>query len=381
MNDSSIQELQASFRECVGLITESNPTLANDILTRVVIPTLDKFQKKISVGLQDSISDLLDQFKKEIETEIFDVAQNWSLRNKQEKLLFPRNCRFAYTKGKSTVLIIEQDPIQRALTLDTRLVGRRGEVTSGNSTSGHSTVRLPLQLPYVLFAFRWSNGLFQKCYTAWTKNSIQKLSDPIYDPLLPNIHHNYEICFGSMFQNRVFPSIGEGCHEIISAFWQSTFNLDLDGFWWSKRNIPAIADATTWSESQDPFLFNNIDLPKQIGSTVESLVDLCLHKENDPDSLDLKKQLTKSIEACSDHMFTKLLKYFKKKKFDRFYPKEVESELTVAIESIIQELRNVVLVMNDQLETVSQQTHFSRKDVDHYGWEAVNKEFWNPYGG
>ena len=69
MNDASIQELKTSFNECIKLVTKQNPALANDILTRVVIPTLDKFQKKINAGLQDSVSDLLDQFKKEIETE------------------------------------------------------------------------------------------------------------------------------------------------------------------------------------------------------------------------------------------------------------------------------------------------------------------------
>ena len=229
----------------------------------------------------------------------------------------------------------------------------------------------------------WYDGFFKKCYTAWGKQSLQRLDDPVYDPILPNIHKNYEICFGQMFRDRIFPSIGEGCHEIISAFWQSTFNLDLSYFWWKKRRIPEIADATTWSESQDPFLFNNITLTQNNidGTTIESLVDLCFYKEQDPSSLDLKKQLRVCIEACSDHMFDKLLKYFKKKKFDRFYPKEIELELTYAIESVLQELRNLVLAMSKNLDTVSQQSLHNTKDVEHYGWVAVNKEFWNPYGG
>ena len=41
------------------------------------------------------------------------------------------------------------------------------------------------------------------------------------------------------------------------------------------------------------------------------------------------------------------------KKFDRFYPKEIELELTYAIESVLQELRNLVLAMSKNLDTVS----------------------------
>jgi len=359
----SIIRLRSVLKETVRTISTENQPLMADILTKVVIETLDKFHKKLNVGVQDSISDLLDQFKRTIEREIFDVAQQWVLATREEKFLFPRNCRFVSSKGHSTIVVIEQEPGRRNITIDRGLLGHNPE---GSKT--RQTVRKSLWFPYVIFVLQWKGGRLVNAYTAWRKEPLTKLTDSVFNPVMPNTHENYAICTGDL----VMPNgdISLGSERVISDYWQSVFNNDLSGFWWEKHDYDGMGTVEEWEEnSGDPFLFNGVTLKSKY-KTLENMIDFCIDNEQDPDSTELRRRLTEKIETCSEQMFVKVMKYFKKVKFDRFYPKEVEEQLARSMESVINEICDLVLVMQNEVNSLSSEVSRNRKDVDHYGWES-----------
>lgn len=334
--------------------------LSENILTRVVIQSLDKFQNKISVGLQDSISDLLNVFKKDIQQELFNYVDNYSLD--KEKILFPKNCRFVYAKGETKVLVIEQEPCLRNIILEQSII-------NDSFVENKTTIRLPLLIPYSIFIFQFKNNKLVNSYNVWKKEPLSSLQDKVCNPILPNIHKNYLICLGNILNPYLDLSISDTCNTVISNFWQSVFNSDLSHFWWSKNKFDNIKSALIWSKnSNDPFLFQNIDLPTN-HQTLEDIIKLCFVNEKEIDAVLVRKQIGEKIDVCVEKMFSSLMKYFKNTKFDKFYPKDVKQTLTDSINSINEEISEFLLSMQKDLIKLKEPNI-----------RIVNqKKFWKPY--
>jgi hypothetical protein len=93
------------------------------------------------------------------------------------------------------------------------------------------------------------------------------------------------------------------------------------------------------------------------------MVDFCCVAESDTNSVELRKRLADKIETCSKEMFDKVMKYFKKTKFDRFYPKDVQDNFAQSMEELLKEICDIVLVLQNDLNSFS-------KNADDYGWQA-----------
>ena len=106
MSDDLIQRYECIKQAAACAVQQTElDLLVQDILTKIVIETLHKYQQKVNVGIQDSMGDLLDNFKQKITQAIFDVANTWRASN-QKPVLFPRGCRFCYARGESTIFVI-----------------------------------------------------------------------------------------------------------------------------------------------------------------------------------------------------------------------------------------------------------------------------------
>lgn len=350
--------------------------LIQDILVRVVIATIDKYQQKLNVGVQDSVADLLDQFKRKMELEIFDIASKWNLNIEPQKFLFPKNCRFASSIGRSTIVVIENEPIRRTLTLDTGLLGEEERVRT-NATERHN-----LLLPYMLFFFHFKKdeGIigshrFVNAYTAWRKSPIVKLNDPIYNPILPNTHLNYNICLGNSLPTFT-GSIAQICDSVQNYYWQSVFNTDLGKFWWDKQSIPSMRDVKTWSESsKNEFMYNEVQLHSG-GKTVESMINFCIQASAPEGDNNLRHRLATLIEGCIEEFSQRVMRYFKNTKFEKLYPKEIIDPLQNSLTSMTDELSTLAAVMQDELESIARETnsHMGRG----FGWEQ-RAPSWKPY--
>lgn len=248
----TLQHRQESLRKAQAAIDGIDRTqLIEDVLTKVVIDSLGKYQQKVAVGVQDSISDLLENFKLQVASEIFDIAQNWTLSTKREKLLFPQDCRFLYTIGRSTIVVIEERPGIRSLSMDKSLLGERRQTTRhGDSET------ITLALPYVVFVLHFRNdvkdgtGQEQFCglYTGWRQSSLMTLDNSLAAPLLPNTHTNLSVCTGQ--DVRPGENMVDMTQRVINHYWSSTFNTDLSTFWWDKSQYsPHLKHARKWAET------------------------------------------------------------------------------------------------------------------------------------
>lgn len=320
----------------------NNDALIQDILTKVCIQTIHKQQQKVNVNLQDSIADLLNNFKKSIEQKIFDLNQKWTLSSGMEPFLFPRNCRFVYSKGKNVVVVIEQEPCIRTLRFDKQLLDN----TIGRN---NQTVNKQLLVPYCLFILHFEKEKFCGLYTVWRKSAICDLKDIVYNPILPNIHKNYNVCRGK--DKIVGNNLSQSCEFVVSNFWNSIFNVDLRHFWdqMSKTGIKNVDD---WEQrSSNPFLYNDVEL--QGTSTLKKIIDQCFINDVSLDAVELRKQLSEDIDLCTKKMFDKLTSYVKSNKFEKFYPNDIRKELSNSLDSIFNEIEILLNKMSDAVPVQS----------------------------
>jgi len=367
-----MDDLQEVLTKTINIV--ENDQVLNDIVTRCVIETLDKYQQKLNVGMQDSVTDLLDQFKKQMEIEIFELSRTWTLQSRRQRQLLPANCRFASSKGHSTIFVIENDPGERCVNLQNSILHKELTVNDYRNTSFHT-----LRFPYVLFFFQFKTQTrvsaeptdeFVQLYVAWRKSPLETIDDPLFVPYMTNLHANYNVCLGTSFLRATYSGkpVSVVCAEIQNYFWSSVFNSDLADFWWLKSRHPKIETVEAWERnSEDPFLFNDIEL-KPMGKTVKEMIDFCV--ANDEDASQLRHLLADHIEKCSQELFSRVMRYFKKTKFDKFYPKDVKDSLKTAISGITSELSELVTLLQKRVQSSCIAREEDTKPVGH---------FWQPF--
>lgn len=360
MLEAAIQTTLAQIR------SPGNQQVVEDVLTKVVVDCLRTYQKKVNVGVQDSVTDLLDNFKQKVTTEIFDVAQSWVIATKREKILFPTGCRFLYNIGQSTIVVVEEQPMVRTLMFDKNLMG---DQVQGNSSHQE---RAAIALPYVYFVLHFKqNRVPVGLYTGWRTSRMKTVKDQLFCPLLPNIHVGLSVCMGRDYTISG-QTITEVTEEVIALFWSSRFNNDLSTHFWNKADAdPRISTLRYWIEESvdDPFFILNANLTPAM--TLDELMQSCIFAQDevDPDSTQFRHHLSDLINECSEELFYKILKYFKSQKFEKHYPKEVTENLCASIKDVSSHLTAIVASMQAELQKVQQEVHITQKDRTHYGWE------------
>jgi hypothetical protein len=339
--------------------TQIPPKISEEILTKIVIECLKNYQKKINVGVQDSFSDLLDLFKQAISEIIFDHAATWRVATQRNAILFPANCRFLYTKGNKTIAVVEEKPQIRSLLLK-------------ESITNSPTRRFGLALPYTVFVVVFKDDKFGNLYAGWRNSPLQKLEDILYRPLLSNIHINLSVCTGEIALNKD-DEIGKKVQDVISFFWNSQFNHDLSNLWNEKQNYHVnLTTAESWehfSKLDSSFILNTNLLT---GSSVINIINHCTMYELEPDETTLCHSLTNKIDECIVDLFKRVMNYFQRSKFEKYYPKDLQDELKSALQFASNEYSKSIKVLQEGLNELK--IEVEQKNT--YGWEKRSK-FWN----
>lgn len=359
------------IKEAVSLVAvelQTNNELVDAILSQVIIEAMKRYQQKINVGVQDSVSDLLDTFKQKITESVFSTADTWQEASGRDPILYPKGCRFCYVRGDSTIVVIEEDPKVRSLSFEGNMLGIDSLI------QGSGQQRVGLSLPYVVFLVLFRNGIFISLYSGWRTRPLTGLDDLLYKPLLPNIHNNMQVCLGLV---NVEGDVSAVSQSVITNFWNSRFNSDLSDTWWDKGIVSShLRSATTWEEKteENPMFILDLDLSKVIGSrTVQYLLDLLCKSEESPDESGFRHRISEDIDKCVDALFHKIMRYFKKTKFDRHYPKDIVESLGRAAQEAFGELSDVVSVLEREVDKLSY-------ELQEESQEIVNKSIsWKNY--
>lgn len=337
-----------SLKQAAELATnevESCETLLESILDQVVLETIKKYQQKLSVGVQDSVTDLLDSFKLKVTQTIFDVSDSWQQANQgQQPILYPRGCRFCYSQGNNTVVVIEQEPQVRSLLFDGGMAGE-------HYVLGENEQRLRLSLPYSVFILHFRNSAFLNLYCGWRTRPLTGLNDTLTRPVLPNIHDNLNVCM----RGHAIGSIVEQTDQLLTRFWNSRFNNDLSTMWWGKGRIDRRLETATWQDltESDPMFILDVRLPED--RSLQRTLDLITAAMETVDYSAFRHRLSDQINTCVEDMFSSISRYFHRTKFEKHYPKEIKASLQKAIQVSIKDLVEVIFALEVELRELSGQ--------------------------
>lgn len=338
--------------------------LIEDILTKVVIESIRRYQQRLQVGIQDSVTDLLASFKLQIVDEIYKASQNWMLTTYREPILFPPECRYLYTLAGSTFVVIEQPPIVRTLRLDQRLF-EGGAIPPG--ISPHSK---QLAIPYTVFIIHFRNTavdgsgkeVFRNLYIGWRSRPLSSLNEPIFLPYLPNIHPNYTVCTGYPGYDALESSqaggagISELTQRVITDFWNTSFNNDLSAQWYMKKTVTQLATVGEWERNsrENPLFILDVPLLQPtISLTLKELIDTVgAAAEERPETMDLRHHISEMTDFLAGRLFHGIRNYVFKTKFDRFYPKEITDSLAGVMETCAKQLHTVALGIEMKLNDI-----------------------------
>lgn len=344
--------------------TQELKSLSNHVLTQVVLESIRLYQKKVVVGIEDSASDLLDQFKQNVAKQIFELASGWKV-SYQDCFLFPKGCRFSFQKGRDTVIVVEQDPQVRTLSF---MQGMQQQTTP---VKNKYSERICLSLPYTIFVFSFNDDTFKDVKCFWTTSPLKSLDDNLCCCVLPNIHIGGSVCLSK--QDKI-GSINNVCEKVISSFWSSQFNSDLSDQWLKKGSVSSlISTGKLWEEKtrEDPLFILNVPFKKY-----KTLRDVLYGNTSDVPVTQsvFKNKVFDQIDSCIENLFHKISNYLKKTKFEKHVPKDIEDLMKNTLKSSISELVDVVVSLDCEIEKLS----LSTKPKDE---KPVSAGFYWNYGG
>lgn len=368
---SQLYQRYQSLKNATGLAikeTEEWESLIDAVLMQVILATIKKYQQKVNVGMQDSVSDLLDTFKQKITEAIFETNDAWRAASRSEIDLFPRGCRFCSSRGTSTILVLEQDPQVRSM----RFSSGMGGSTAGEWVEGSSN--LALSLPYIIFFFHFQNGAFKNLYCGWRTRPLESLNDSLCRPVLPNIHDNLNVCLGRHMSVNQRQSLAQQTNYVLSNFWNSEFNNDLSDHWWSKDRVDArLRTGREWAElsQEDPLFILDVNF-RQL-RTVKATLEIISNASETPDESQFRHRLSEKIDEHVGILFSKIMRYCKKTKFERHFPKDIKTELGQAFSSSVGDLIDVVYSLNVEIDQLSKEIKEHTPEME------PRSRYWEPY--
>lgn len=283
-----------------ALIGESTKQFLSN--TQTLIETkFNRTSQELLGNLGDEAENLILELKMDLCERIWDSFQNYKEMVKDTPIIMPDNCKIAYTKGIRTILVIEQKPQVRTVTLNRNLV--KYEEIAKNATGVTKTgYRFNLAFPYVYFFMVFDEGKYEFHEVYFRNKMLTSSREHVHLAPIPNVftnsdHIHNNVCMGKGFASEVASenSIAKKANLVISDFWQRTFNDDL-GDGGHQKLDKRISDYDVWQENSknDPLFVLSVNWPK--GKTVKGIVEKLL---------DSRKQTSK-IDAVDKEIRTKL---------------------------------------------------------------------------
>ena len=366
----SVAQIAHSLKEATQLSldeVEGFDIISERVLSQVVLETIRTYQAKLVVGIEDSASDLLDGFKQKIVNQIFDTASGWrTIRH--ERFIFPRGCRFCFKRGRETIVVIEQDPQVRTLTIMRGMMQNHDP----NLEKIMASDRVLLSIPYSIFVFRFTDERLMATKCFWRTTPLKTFQDMLCSAVLPNIQVGGQICM---------PLGGDGditkvCEEIISIFWNSQFNCDLASEWWSKNRISEkIATGDVWRDNtlQDPLFI--LKVPFRVYKTLNEAVDLMAVGTEDLSEVEFKHNIAASVDNCVEGLFHKISSYVKRTKFEKHVSKNVDDLLKDYLKKSTAEFADILAVLSHEINALKMSIKTERPVVPSGKfWDDIKEE-------
>ena len=345
--------------------------ISNKIINEVVKISFGQFMQKIEVGAEDVAKTVVDELKEKSLHAILETIVFYRSISKDEGFLFPSGTRFLFNRGPAKIVAIEQPPQVRTVRLCESLWGP--ERTQKGALKSFS-----LAFPYVIFIVVMTNEL-QKIYVYFRNTPLRSLDSNLYKAVFSNLDTDNSVCRSEDASSTSDP-LNVKIEASIAAFWQSTFNSDLDTHWRSRTDIDSRLNLTAWRaqsqiEPMFPCSIEWVKSPHTLGEAMEIASVRQTARESVSEGSDQKvsSKLTEMMNETSVELSDKLKKYLTAERLDRFCPKDVKKDLSSIIEGMCGEMEALIRNLVRELGVARQRIERQSEDVS---WEAEQGGLW-----
>ncbi|MFW9871823.1 MAG: hypothetical protein ACFFG0_01890 [Candidatus Thorarchaeota archaeon] len=201
-----------------------------------------------------------------------DYTDKLSKNLSSDVTIFPPNCRYLEHTDKGTLVLIEEPPAIRTISVSikrTDLVnqlireGKLEEYGYGDlrGNYGKSPYRFSLAFPYVIFILFFNEYFeYKRAKIFLRSRQLSGFSDNLLRNPMLNINSEQNVCLGDKIYGKR-QSLYEAVHTAIDVWWGSTFNFDYTENYNAYKSVPIINNYLEWEyfSRQDPMFIYNVD--------------------------------------------------------------------------------------------------------------------------
>lgn len=184
--------------------------------------------------------------------------------------VLPPNCRYTERVGRYTIVLIEEPPSFRTISLehcDTSYykenLRKKGvlEAYGYKNFNRSANAKFNLAFPYVIYLFIIQDGFnFVGGNVFFRTAQLSGLSDLLFKSPLTNINSDQEVCFGGGIRGS-YQSLYATVQNTISVWWNAEFNDDYTANFSKYRKVPIINNYLEWEymSKNDPMFIFSVD--------------------------------------------------------------------------------------------------------------------------
>lgn len=203
-------------------------------LKEIVSKTLDRYRQELAGENEDLLDHNLRTYGAKIARISNKVAQKWSKWAKEGPVLMPDYTRIYYRKGKNEAVLQEYPPHVRLMRFRGSLVSRNASDEEIEVLESDKIYTFSLALPYVIFIFKFHDGLFTELKCAFSDRPLKRLEEKPLRPYLTNIDNTLKVCLGMSLDRGALErnNIAQQAALVLDNFWQTVYTDEWsENFW------------------------------------------------------------------------------------------------------------------------------------------------------
>ncbi|NHJ48355.1 MAG: hypothetical protein FK733_11280, partial [Asgard group archaeon] len=197
--------------------------------------------------------------------------------------LFPPNCRYYEEHPEGYIVLIEEPPAFRTISIDKDMsnevealksIGKLKEYGYENwkEENPKRPYTFNVALPFTIFMLVFSKNFdFLNGMVFFRNKQISGFSDPLCKTPFLNVNSNQSVCFGGRVHKGPKRSIFSDTTHVINVFWSAIFNTDYIYNYVDYQEVAGVCDYLTWEyySHTDPMFIYKVDWLKS-NYTIES---------------------------------------------------------------------------------------------------------------
>ena len=311
---------------------------AKELITKLLNISNNRLKQELVGEHEEHFEANLRHYQELLGRTSWKVAQNWCKWTNDGPILWPDNTRLYYRKGKTEILLLEFEPQTRFLKFKAKLA--KG-VDSSDNRHGEAVKNYSLALPYMVFIFKFVDGIFNCVHCAFCDRPLRSLDERPLRPYLSNLDTELKVCLGyNSFDTKdlIKDDLTQQTALILDSFWQTIYTDEWSTHYWNSKqnfinnNDKRLMTLEAWENASidNPlFVIDDVSwLQHKIQDFASMIVNLISHDKSD-------NQLHQSLydELCQEFMTD--------------VTKNVKNNIDIAtkrtLESVIDELADVLI--------------------------------------